>query len=73
MKPAAKADVAVSTCMARSGCSSSEMFVADLHKKIDGSCSRKAAPSRVFAETRNENAFKETVRYRVAVELHALE
>lgn len=67
VKGAAKATFAVNTGIANGGSYSSDMYIADLAKRVDGYSIPNATPTRDFAETGEEKAFKESVAHCVPV------
>lgn len=58
VKGAAKAALSVKTSIAKNGTRSSLVFFIDLDENADGNSIAKAMLSRVFADTRDENALK---------------
>lgn len=67
-KSAAKATLAVSTCIAEIGGPSNDMFVADFVERVDGNFSAEAILSRIFAESGDQNAFKEALARFISVQ-----
>lgn len=59
IKGATKAAPAVNTDSAENDGPSSDMFLADLHKRVDSNSSVEARLSKGFSEIGNENAFEE--------------
>lgn len=59
MKRTKKAVLIASTRIAGNRGSGSERFDGDLDEKLDGTPSAKASVSKAFADTSEENAFKE--------------